>query len=168
MAARNEMDRSGKSFSQGQAAEDSFRLYAQNHGWAVAEASPSQDRYEHFDFVISKNGQRARIEVKSARQFPIAVNGRMTTRFVLVEFRGITGHDGWLYGNADFIAFERPEGFLLVGRNKLIQLADELVSDDRASRKENMFHKLYSREGRDDLVSALSIEEVEKIGAWWK
>jgi hypothetical protein len=125
---------------------------------------------EHFDFLIEKGEKRYKVEVKSKKGFSILHNGRMTRDFFLVEFVGVTGYKGWLYGQADLVAFEEENGFYLVPRKTLAEVSGKLCKLDWVDHKTQMLYKTYGRKDRQDEVSAILINDilVTRNFSFWK
>jgi hypothetical protein len=83
-----------------------------------------------------------------------------------IEFKGISGGAGWLYGKATHFAFERKDEFQIVCKEDLIELVDSLVDKDaHVSSPKACMYKMYSRKkyGRDDLLSKIHPDDLYKI-----
>jgi hypothetical protein len=96
-------------------AQDEFARVAARRGWTVSHASGEQDRGEHWDLAIERDGECYRVDVKARsrirRRDPVPQDDRHW-----VELRGIVD-DGWLFGGrADLIAFQTSDAFVLVPR----------------------------------------------------
>ena len=168
MAHHNEQDKSGRCFEQGQKAEDFFADIARSKGYQVQSANRFQETREHWDFLLVGKTQSFKVEVKSKKAFPVFHNGKKTFDWILVEFSGITGHAGWMYGKADHVAFEMDDHFLSIPRTQLVALAENLISTDRVSRKEEMLYKSYGRQGRQDEVGGVLVSDLLMYGNCWK
>lgn len=171
MAIHHELDATGRMATQGQNAENLFFSLAKSKGYKVEIASPYQETREHWDCRLSKDGSPSlTVEIKSQKSFSILHNGRRTKDFFLVEFVGVTGHDGWLYGKANLVAFEVENGFYLVPRKTLVEIAEKLCSKEFVDRKENMLYKTYGRRDRQDEVSAILLNDViaTRNFSFWK
>ena len=91
----------------------SFYATMKAAGWNVRPASENEDKFQHIDYHISRNGKNVKIELKSQKR------GTESNLF-LIELLGITGQLGWLFGKADLVCFDCGEsGFLFVNRSKL-------------------------------------------------
>ena len=169
MAIHHPLDLSGKSNSQGQNAESLFVELAKKQGFRVTPANNHQERIEHWDFLLTKE-KNLRVEVKSLKTFGVLHNGRMTKDFLLIEWKTVTGHDGWIYGKADLIAFERQDGFYLVPRKTLLDLAEKLCAEIWVDKRENMLYRQYQRKERKDIVSAILLSDVIETRnfSFWK
>lgn len=169
MAIHHELDLSGRANSQGQSAESLFVELAKKHGHRVTPANSYQERIEHWDFLLTKE-KNLRVEVKSLKTFAVLHNGRMTKDFLLIEWKGVSGHDGWIWGKADLIAFERQDGFYMVPRKTLLELGEKLCSQEWVDRRENMLYKQYGRKDREDCVSAILLGDLiaTRNFSFWK
>ena len=86
-------------------------------------ATKDQDIFEHWDRkFIGKNGKEIFIDIKS-----IKFNDE---NYNLIEFRNNRGNDGWIFGKADYIAFETNNSFLVVDRIKLKEYAFQFIDCD--------------------------------------
>lgn len=170
MAIHHHLDTTGRAATIGMRAEDSFVAQAKLQGFTVQKSNHHQDIREHWDFLITQGGKSQRVEVKGEKDFAILHNGQMTRDFFLVEFVGVTGHDGWLYGKADLVAFEKGGGFYIVPRTTLVAVAEKLCSTEWVTEKKKMLYKSYGREGRQDEVSAILISDIlaTRSFSFWK
>lgn len=146
--------------ARGNASEEAFRNLAIKNGFSVVKSTVEDDRHRHFDFIITKNTP-LRIEVKGLKRFPILNNDRTTNHFLLIEWANVNGKQGWIFGDADLIAFEREDGFMLIPRRHLMEVAKKLCKDGKnVARREEMLYNYYTRDGRDDRVSAIMIDDI--------
>ncbi len=139
----------------GSDAEKAFVRCMKSHDIKCEKSTNTQDRIEHWDYKIK--GEH-RIEVKARKKWRRGA-ANASDDIIYVEFRGITGHAGWLYGKADFIAFERPNGFMFVTRPALVELAEISVMDEWSDRPK--LYRRYKRVDRpDECVTVLPISDV--------
>lgn len=161
MAIQHRLDKDGRDFRAGENTEAAFERLIKSKGYSVRESTKDEDRLEHFDFTISKGKASYRVEVKGKKRFKIFDRGRKTSEFLLVEFTGVTGHKGWLYGNADLVAFQMAnDGFLVVPRKTLVKIAEEKCSPEEVDRRDDMLYKSYGRKDREDRVSAIRVSDI--------
>lgn len=171
MAIHHELDLTGRMSAQGQAAENVFFDLAASKGYRVQLADRYQETREHWDCRLTKDGSPSlTVEIKSQKSFSIFHNGKRTKDFFLVEFVGVAGHAGWLYGKANLVAFEVENGFYLVPRKTLVEIAEAKCSPQFVDRRENMLYKTYGRRDRQDEVSAILINDVisTRNFSFWK
>jgi hypothetical protein len=169
MAIHHELDLNGRANFQGQNAESLFVELAKKQGFKVTPANSHQERIEHWDFLLTKE-KNLKVEVKSLKTFAVLHNGRMTKDFLLIEWKTVTGHGGWIYGKADLIAFERQDGFYLIPRKTLLDLAEKLCAEIWVDKRENMLYRQYQRKERKDIVSAILLSDViaTRNFSFWK
>ena len=113
-------DVTGRDFAKGQNAEDNFAEIAVQNGCKWTQGSDTDDRIHHVDGILTSSTKRLKIEIKSSKS-------ERCPNDVLIEFRGGSGHSGWLYGKADFIAHEvlSPHySFVLFSKPELIKYAE--------------------------------------------
>jgi hypothetical protein len=161
--SRNKYDKKD-SLELGQSAESSFVQSAIKHGWTIESASEESNINEHFDYIMSKDGKSFRVEVKSRKRM---VRGDLDVQdeYVWVEIHGVRKDDqGWLYGNADLIAFEMTTSFRLVRRADLAALIGKLVDFNvMVEAPKDALYKLYSRAGRHDVLAMIRSRDLLKI-----
>ena len=161
--SRNKYDKKD-SLELGQSAESSFAQSAIKHGWTIESASKKSNINEHFDYIMSKDGKSFRVEVKSRKRM-----GRgdldVQDEYVWVEIHGVREDDqGWLYGNADLIAFDMTTAFRLVRRADLAALIGKLVDfNTMVKEPKDALYKLYPRRGRHDLLTMIRSRDLLKI-----
>lgn len=142
----------------GTMAEQSFVNCLRSHGHKIDKSRANQDMFEHWDYLVDG---KYRVEVKSRKKAKRS-DDSPNDSIIYVEFANVRGDPGWLYGKADFIAFERKEGFLLVNRQKLILLAESLISSQYARRPS--LYKRYQRHNRpDECVGLLAFSDLSSI-----
>lgn len=115
-----------QSYNKGIDTERAFYMKAISAKFKVKLASSSEDK-NGFDFVLTKDGQSQKVEVKSYKS--------THPDSYLVELVGITGYAGWATKQADKIAFENSQGnFELVSRVDLLECSKGLPATHRESR----------------------------------
>ena len=83
----------------------------------IIKATKEQDLYEHWDYEV--NGFK--YDVKGAKKV-ISSDDEPNLAYNWVETQGSRGFYGWLYGKADYFAFECGEFFIIVPKQSLIDL----------------------------------------------
>lgn len=121
----------------------------------VHVASFSQDVHEHWDLKISG----LRVDVKGVKR--INRQGKKDDKFHWLEFKNVRGNRGWLYGNADMIAFECNDYWILVDRLTLVEWAEEVVEMEHAHYP---LYKIKTRKGRQDIISLIKSDDLLEIG----
>jgi hypothetical protein len=143
--------------------ETKFSAQAIKRDYKVVHADSYQDRIEHWDFIIQKNGFPITVEVKGQKRIN-RHDMHPQCEWIWIELVGITGHNGWLYGKSDVIAFETDYGFLLVNRKKLIEIVDKKVNHkEYVDCSWDAKYKVYQRFGRDDMLTLINRSDIEEI-----
>jgi hypothetical protein len=162
MIVRNRYDTTGSAQALGQQAEDKFIQLFEQKGWKVTPATKYQDVRQHLDYFITKGNQTFGVDVKSEKR----INRKDTetqNKIIFLEYLNVRGDSGWLYGKADFIAFQDGDTYLMIPREKLLERADLLVTDKRAKNAADSLYKLYTRFGRQDLITSVKRSDIEDL-----
>lgn len=75
--------------------------FFQERGWLYRPSSIEENIYKHFDAKVTNSGKEYKVEIKAVK-----TNKNLqysSQQLLLLEWQGITGHAGWLRGEADFI-----------------------------------------------------------------
>ena len=133
-------------FEVGQRAEQRFAQLLQNPQFST----PEEDMEAHWD-VMDANGKR--YDVKAMKKWR-REDPEPTDRMHYVELRNVHGELGWLYGEADYIAFETRKYWLVVNRKFLMAFVEGATQKNLRSQKPEVY-KLYQRDGRKDLMTVV-------------
>jgi predicted glutamine amidotransferase len=120
-------------------------------------ATKEEDMYKHFDVIV--DGMK--VDVKGMKKIN-RQDSEVNPHFHYVEFMNVNGDKGWMYGEADVIAFEQPTCFILVNREKLLSFCREKIIDKKVGDKKEVY-KLYRRSGRKDVMTIIPTEDLYKI-----
>lgn len=151
----------GLSKQLGETAEKKFFQMCKDKGYMIRCATKFENVKKHYDFVVKMDKSFIRVEVKSmkARQ-----RGQQPDASVIyLELFNIDGGPGWIYGEADYIAFENSKGFMLYPRMELIKIVDYWKDKLPYVTKSGIDFTLYGRQNRKDLVLVLPFAEVNQI-----
>ena len=149
----------------GKAGVERFIKIAESHNLNITMTNSEEDRIGHCDLEISKEGinYHRRIDVKGLKR----INRRdlqQQSDWICIEFQGITGYPGWLYGKADIIAFETEEGFILINREVLVKYAEKCIDLSKEPIKSPKTGKklftLYQRYGRQDKFAFIPLSSI--------
>jgi hypothetical protein len=144
-----------KSWNRGQKVEaDFFKLLKKFD--PKARKANREDQYRHIDF----HSAFGKIDVKARKK----INRRDSEEqeeLIWVEFKNVGGREGWLFGSADLIAFEREKDFLVVKRILLMGLCQSLCNTlKRVEKSGEALYKGYQRAGRKDLISMIKMSDL--------
>ena len=145
----------------GEVAENLFSKLLSKRG-KVRPAS-FQQQMKHVDFIVSTKTGDVRYEVKSRKRVNRSGDAP-TDETVWIEFLNVRGDAGWLYGKADYLAFEREHDFVIVDREDLRAMA-ELKCDLalKVNSAGEALYRGYTRWGRNDLLSMVYMSDIIPI-----
>ncbi len=165
MQAANSKNRFDKkdSFELGDKAEELFILMAVKLGWKISASTKEQNIDEHWDYLIEKDDQQFKVEVKAEKRIQRA-DDALQANFIWVEIRNVRGKVGWLFGKADLIAFEKEKTFFFVKRLDLLAVVNQKVNlVAKVKSAQDALYKIYTREGRKDKVTLLPSSDIDSI-----
>ena len=154
-------------YDDGKASENRFKSIIESYGKSVVEATRKQNIEDHIDFFIGDSDNYVSVDVKGPkgkdRTDPNKKVKPLSETWTWVEFKNVNGDPGWLYGKANYIAFEVEEGFLIVKRTDLISFCQEHV--DMKTIVENAWegkYRLYTRKKfkRSDEISYIELYKI--------
>ena len=112
----------------------------------VEYSTKEEDIYEHWDVKMS-----IKVDVKAMKKINRS-DESPNENVHYVELKNVHGKNGWLYGDADYFAFETEDYFIMVSKLKLQEfIANKCKTKELCKSPE--LYKLYSREGRMDLIT---------------
>lgn len=162
MAFKSHRDATGESYEKGKSAEDIFSNTCKKLGLKVEVANSYQEKVEHFDFIITDK-REWKVEVKAQKKTN-RYDKNFNNDWIWVEFQGITGQEGWLYGSSDVIAFELSDHFLIVSTKMLRDFCEKNVDKSAfVSQAKDAKYKTYRREGRKDSVALIRLNDIKNI-----
>lgn len=132
---------SNKDFIIGKLRENDFSKLFSN----VTPSTQDEDVYEHWDLSIN-----AKIDVKSIKKqsrHDLVYN----ENFHWVELKNVKGSLSWLYGNADFFAFEVEDYWIIVEKKALQTLVSSKCISKKLQKTKNPY-TLYQRPNRKDII----------------
>ena len=146
-----------KTWGEGKATESNFFSLLKGK-YPNAREATLEEQYQHIDYICDLGT----IDVKGKKRKNRSSNFNLD--IVWIEFKGNEGYQGWIYGEQDFIALERPYGFILVKTPDLRKLAESLCNTgEMVAKSSDALYKGYTRKDRKDLLSMISIKDVLTI-----
>jgi hypothetical protein len=138
--------------------EDKFVSACQSRGDNVTKSSRDEDIKLHIDYYVMRKDQST---------VSVDVKGGNHPNCIWVEFKNVRGDIGWMYGKADWIAFEVAEvgGFAMVKRSERADLSERIVEQVFVD-KANADRKLYQRKDRKDVISRLWLEDIKQCQSY--
>jgi hypothetical protein len=144
--------------STGRVAEVRFKRAAESLGFRVDKSRSKEDIHHHIDFWLHHSGKKYSVDVK----------GNNLPDEIWCEFKNVKGERGWMYGMASIIAFDMPEegGFSVVNRDELVKWCEKNIDDTAVDEKSQAYRKRYSRKGRADVVTRITLKDLRSISSY--
>lgn len=159
MGYRNRFDHTGQNQKDSDFAEQTFKKIALTKGFLVKDATRNQ-QLSHIDFLIEDKDKKIYTFDVKARKKVNRTDDSTEDSLVWVEFKNVAGADGWLYGAADYIAFERESDFLIINRLNLVTLCERVVQNKKVTSAKDALYAKYTRVGRKDEISLIKMEDI--------
>lgn len=114
----------------------------------VSFSSKHEDINEHWDVKVSH-----KYDVKGLKKRRRS-DDSPDESVHWIEIKNVRGDKGWLYGEADYFAFELCEYWLIVDKLKL----QEYIAENTIKQYSIIptLNKLYRRNGREDIITLVS------------
>jgi len=143
--------------------ESLFEEVAKKENFIVRKSSLSEDRHKHIDFFLEQDRFKYSVDVK-ARKKTTRGDVKVNDEWTWIEFKNVLGRKGWLYGEADYIAFERADDFLMINRENLVKFCEDKVDlETMVSRPYQAEYKVYQRQGRRDLITRVRMDDLANL-----
>jgi hypothetical protein len=159
MTYRNKFDYSGQNQRDGEFAEKTFKNLAESRGFLVKDATKKQ-QLSHIDLLVEDKDKKIYTFDIKARKKINRADFAAKDDLIWVEFKNVAGSNGWLYGAADYIAFERESDFLIINRANLVTLCERVVQNKKVSSAKDALYAKYTRVGRKDEISLIKMEDI--------
>jgi hypothetical protein len=117
----------------------------------IKPSTREENIFKHIDFFLPDG--------KS-----VDVKGKNKPDEIWVEILNVKGNKGWLYGDADLIAFEMVEmgGFVMVDTSELRDFVAANITKEFTTKHES-YRKLYRRKERLDIITKLFITDIMSL-----
>lgn len=146
--------------------DEDFVMDAVKHtlGGEVERSTKYEDINKHVDFWWdSPRKGRIGIDVKGVKKNSRSDNTNDDTIHWL-ELDNVQGKNGWLKGNAEYIAFRTFTNILFVKRDRLLSFTLECVKNkDVVNYNPNECYVPYRRKGRLDLIVKVKTSDLLKL-----
>lgn len=119
------------------------------------------DKFKHIDIITSEYT----VDVKGIKKVN-RWDEHPNPDIHWIEFVNVRGKRGWLFGEADYIAFEQPDHFVVVDRKKLASYCKEIMKGKKeaySANCEKQLHTYYFRPNRNDIIILLHISEINNL-----
>lgn len=136
----------GQSFKSGNLTEERFVRAV----YGCEKSSKDDNIHKHIDYHF--------------RGSSVDVKGNNEPKEIWVEIKNVRGEKGWLYGDAEWIAFDMPEvqGFICVNREELRSFIEGNVTKKYVPKKDS-YLKLYQRKDRKDVITKVVITDLLQL-----
>ena len=152
-------------------AERLFASVSGNLGYKIRSSTDDENRIKRVDFYLEKEGEIKGVDVK-ARKKICGSDKKYNDFWTWVEFKNADGYPGWMYGDADYIAFEKEKYFLVVNTESLRNLAESVIDKSKEFVKscEEAKYRVYQRRGEEELslIKTSDIKKLKRIAVWEK
>ena len=147
----------------GNEAERKFIGIASKRGFHCDLSSEYENKVLGIDIWITKKDKRKGVDVKAQKK-ESAKDKNPSEEWTWIEYKNEYGYDGWLLKQADYIAFEKKDYFLVVDRISLYELCEKLIDKNKeyAKRAANAKYILYNRRD-EELMSQIKTSDILKI-----
>jgi hypothetical protein len=112
----------------------------------VEYSTKDQDIYEHWDVKMS-----IKVDVKAMKKINRS-DEESNENIHYVELKNVHGNNGWLYGDADYFAFETEDYFVMVSKVKLQEFIANKCRNKQLCDSPELY-KLYTRKDRMDVIT---------------
>lgn len=149
-------------YQEGLAKEKEFGdLLIKQFGGSWVHADRHDDMYNHIDLIYTKKNQITKFDIKSMKKVN-RKDAEVNDQIHWIELQNVRGNPGWIYGKADYIAFELQNSWLIVKRTDIIDWIDKKVTDKTIGKSKD-FYKYYQRWGRQDIVVKVKTADLRQI-----
>jgi len=148
--------------NRGMRAQDRFSECIVKNGFLIKAATKEEDINSHIDFFIKRqsDGAEFSVDVKAKRTLKVH-EPSSNIDWIFIEVKNVMGARGWIYGDADLIAFEREDCFLVVDRKSLLDfLVRRCDLSKRAPAASEAYYIAYSRDNRADLITMMNVNDL--------
>ena len=167
---RNKFDKDGKCSKEGHSAEDLFEELAKTKGYLTRRATREENMHKHIDMFLegrdskSKKSTEVSVDIK-ARKRTSRRDKKFNDEWIWIELKNVQGRKGWIYGDANFIVFEREKDFVVASRRSIIELIESKVRFDLGfvDRAYQAKYQVYQRRGRRDQITQVKMSDILKL-----
>ena len=139
---------------------DAEQRFAKEFLKEVTWSTTHQDIHEHWDVMGKLHGQVYKFDVKAQKKINRG-DSNLDDDITWIEGTNVIGNRGWLKGEADFIAFERKSGWMVVNRTKLCDWVMQKLKDNNLAEGKGLY-QIYQRPGRKDKLTMIRYADIPK------
>ena len=161
IAQKNKYDKTGECLQTGLGAEQLFDQIAESKSLEIKNAKRRDNIQKHIDKYVTDDVGTWSVDIK-ARKKTRRSDDNAQDDWIWIEFQNVRGNTGWLYGEADYIAFETQDNFVIVKKDSLIEYVEGAVDMGKSVKYSGEAkYKTYRRAGRNDLLTMVELSEIK-------
>lgn len=158
---KNKYDKTGECLQTGLGAEQLFDQIAESKSLEIKNAKRRDNIQKHIDKYVTDDVGTWSVDIK-ARKKTRRSDDNAQDDWIWIEFQNVRGNTGWLYGEADYIAFETQDNFVIVKKDSLIKYVEGAVDMGKSVKYSGEAkYKTYRRAGRNDLLTMVELSEIK-------
>ena len=158
---KNKYDKTGECLQTGLGAEQLFDQIAASKHLEVKNAKRRDNIQKHIDKYVTDDVGTWSVDIKARKKTRRSDNNAQDD-WIWIEFQNVRGNTGWLYGEADYIAFETQDNFVIVKKDSLIKYVEGAVDMGKSVKySSEAKYKTYRRAGRNDLLTMVELSEIK-------
>jgi len=158
---KNKYDKTGECLQSGLGAEELFDQIALSKHLEIKNARRRENMQKHIDKYVTDDVGTWSVDIK-ARKKTRRSDDNAQDDWIWIEFQNVRGNTGWLYGEADCIAFETQDNFVIVKKDSLIDYVEGAVDMGKSVKHSSQArYKTYRRAGRNDLLTMVELSEIK-------
>ena len=158
---KNKYDKTGECLQTGLGAEQLFDQIAESKSLEIKNAKRRDNIQKHIDKYVTDDAGTWSVDIKARKKTRRSDNNAQDD-WIWIEFQNVRGNAGWLYGEADRIAFETQDDFIVVDRSSLIDYVEDVVDMGKSVKYSSQAqYKTYRRAGRNDLLTMVELSEIK-------
>ena len=162
IAQKNKYVKTGECLQTGRGAEQLFDQIAESKSLEIKNAKCRDIIQKHIDKNVTDDVGTWSVDIK-ARKKTSRSDSQAQDDWIWIEFQNVRGNSGWLYGEADRIAFETQDNFIIVDRSSLIDYVENVVDMGKSVKYSSQAqYRTYRRAGRNDLLTMVELSEIKK------
>ena len=143
-------------------------LLASKYGYQATTSTKEDNINSHIDVWLTKYGRTAGVDVKASKRISRSDSSQQDN-LIWIELHSVRPNNkGWLYdGHAQFIAFEQTSSFVIIPRQKLIELIPLHTKKIFVTKAQDAQGKIYQRQGRCDMLTLIDIKHILPFSIVW-
>lgn len=125
-------------------------------GKEVRASTREENMFKHIDYFVDEVGY----DVKGEKRMDRKQDDSDDT--IWIESVNVRGDKGWIFGEADYIAFLVKDEFWVIPRTSLVDYIQKEITCEKVFPIKR-YKKWYQREGRKDAVTYVYPRDIEPL-----